>query len=123
VTERRIAREIAERRGRRAETLAALWLTLKGYRIVARNLKTPPSEVDIVAVRGRMLVAVEVKQRANFEACEESLNWATRRRLDRAAEWLLDHSPYGGNRDVRIDAVLIVGWQIRHVKAAWRRGE
>jgi putative endonuclease len=117
------ARQIAERKGRRAETLAALWLRLKGYRIVARNLRTPPSEVDILAVRGGELILIEVKQRRSFAACEDSLNWATRRRLDRAAEWLYTNSPYADGRDLRIDTVLIAGARLRHVKAAWRVGE
>ena len=120
-------RRRAEKAGRRAESLAALWLTLKGYRIVARNLRTPMSEVDILAVRGNHLVLVEVKRRASFVACEDSLDWSTRRRLDNAGTWLEDRSPYatrpdGRRRDVRIDAVFIAGKRLRHEKDVWRYG-
>ena len=39
----------AERRGHVGESLAALWLRLKGYRILARRLKTHADEIDLVA--------------------------------------------------------------------------
>ena len=48
-------RQHAERGGRRAEALAALWLRLKGWTILARRARTPVGEVDLVARRGRTL--------------------------------------------------------------------
>ena len=47
-------RQRAERGGRRAETLAAWWLRLKGWTILARRVRTPVGEVDLVARRGRI---------------------------------------------------------------------
>ena len=42
-----------EARGRRGETLAAWYLRFKGWRIVARRVKTPRGEVqwEIAAIR------------------------------------------------------------------------
>ena len=57
-------RQRAESGGRRAETLAAWWLRLKGWRILATRARTPVGEVDLVARRGRTLAFVEVKARA-----------------------------------------------------------
>ena len=54
-----------ERGGRRAEALAAWWLRLKGWKILARRLRTPLGEVDLVARRGRTVAFVEVKARAS----------------------------------------------------------
>ena len=42
-------RQQAHQRGQTSETLAALWLRLKGYRILARRLKTRAGEIDLVA--------------------------------------------------------------------------
>ena len=39
--------------GRRAEWTAALWLMLKGYRILGFRLKTRQGEVDLLALKGR----------------------------------------------------------------------
>ena len=41
--------------GRRAEVIAALWLMLKGYRILGFRLKTPQAEIDLLAQRGTIL--------------------------------------------------------------------
>jgi putative endonuclease len=57
-------RQSAERGGRRAESLAAWWLRLKGWRILARRVRTPVGEIDLVARRGRTIAFVEVKARA-----------------------------------------------------------
>ena len=57
-------RRRAERGGRRAETIAAWWLRLKGWTILARRVRTPVGEVDLVARRGRVTAFIEVKARA-----------------------------------------------------------
>lgn len=75
----------AERRGRRAEALAALWLQLKGWRILARRQRLPMIEVDIIARRGRVLAVVEVKQRQRLEDAMQALRPAALRRLRMAA--------------------------------------
>ena len=66
-------RQEAERRGRRAENLASLYLRLKGWRILARRARVPGGEVDIVARRGRTLAFVEVKARGDEEAAAFAL--------------------------------------------------
>ena len=53
----------AERRGRIGEALAAFWLRLQGWSVVARRVRTPVGEIDLVARRGRTTLFVEVKTR------------------------------------------------------------
>jgi putative endonuclease len=43
------------------EEVAAEWLTQRGYRITARNVRTPYGEIDIVAQQKDVTVFVEVK--------------------------------------------------------------
>ena len=62
-------RVAAFRLGLSAESRAAMFLIAKGYRIVARRLKTPFGEIDIVARRRRALVFVEVKARETRRRC------------------------------------------------------
>ncbi|HET9029213.1 MAG TPA: YraN family protein [Candidatus Aquilonibacter sp.] len=50
-------------KGRRGEDAAAAFLEDAGYRIVARNYRTPSGEADLIALDGRTLVIVEVKRR------------------------------------------------------------
>ncbi len=51
------------RTGNRGEALAALYLRLKGYRILERNITTRMGEIDIVARKGDLIVFVEVRTR------------------------------------------------------------
>lgn len=115
----------AHRRGLRAETLAAFWLRLKGYRILARRLKTRAGEIDMVARRGRALVIVEVKASARpdraGERAVEALLPRQQQRLVRAADHLLAMRPGLAGLDLRFDVVLVAPRRFpRHLEDAWR---
>ena len=113
-------RQRAERGGRRAETLAAWWLRLKGWRILATRARTPVGEVDLVARRGRTLAFIEVKARATDDAAGFALDDYRLRRVARAAEALAVR--YARPHDTtRIDAIFIVpGRWPRHIPDVWR---
>src|ERR1700733_323187 len=69
-----IDRQRAERRGHNSESLAALWLRLKGYRILARRLKTRAGEIDLVAAAPFGPVCfIEVKARQKVRTAAESV--------------------------------------------------
>ena len=115
------ARRQAYRRGRRSEALAAWWLRLKGYRIVARGLKSPVGEIDIVACRGRTLAIVEVKRRDDRAAAAEAVGPRQQARIARAARWLIVRRPEFGGHTVRFDVLLIAPRRLpRHLVDAWR---
>ena len=112
-------RQRAERGGRRAETLAAWWLRLKGWRIIATRARTPVGEVDLVARRAKVLAFVEVKARASDGEAALSLDDYRLRRVARAAEALAKRFERPGDT-VRIDAVFIVpGRWPRHMTNVW----
>ncbi|PTW63232.1 putative endonuclease [Breoghania corrubedonensis] len=116
----RRARRAAYRLGLAAETRAALWLRLKGYRILARRHKTPVGEIDLIARRGRTVAFVEVKARANRDAALEAITPQARRRIVEAAHLWLAKNPGAMNATLRFDAVLIVPRQLpRHLANAW----
>ena len=70
--------------GRRAEVLAALWLMAKGYRILGFRLKTRQAEIDLLALRGKVLAVVEVKRRTSLLTALETVTFDQRERLRRA---------------------------------------
>lgn len=113
-------RQRAERGGRRAEALAALWLQFKGWSILARRARCTLGEVDLVARRGRTIAFVEVKARATAEAASRSLDEYRLRRVAAAAQALAPRFARSGE-DIRIDAVFIVPrrWP-RHLENIWR---
>jgi len=109
----------AERQGRRAETIAAWWLRLHGWRILAQRARVPGGEVDLVAKRGRTLAFVEVKARSSEHAAGLALDRNRLRRVAVAAERLA--ARYGRDCNViRIDALYVVPrrWP-RHVPDVW----
>ena len=114
-----LKRRLAEAHGRRAETIAAWWLRLHGWRILARRARVPGGEVDLVARRGRVLAFIEVKQRRTAEAAAWSLDEYRLRRVAVAAQRLTPRFAREGN-DVRIDALFIVPWRLpRHLPNVW----
>lgn len=109
-------RQKAERGGRRAERLAAWWLRLKGWHILAMRARTPVGEVDLVARRGRILAFVEVKARASAQDASLALDDYRLRRVIAAAE-VLQHRYARPGDDIRVDALFIVPWRLpRHLK-------
>ena len=52
--------------GNTGENSAAMYLSDKGYHIIARNVYVGHSEVDIIAQDGNFLVFVEVKTRRQY---------------------------------------------------------
>lgn len=111
----------AERRGRRAEWLACAALQLKAYRILARNVRTPRGEIDIIARRAGVLAFIEVKARPTRRAAQEAVTQRSWLRIAASAEiWTARHMA-GHTLDWRYDIVAVCPqkWPI-HIRDAWR---
>jgi putative endonuclease len=117
-------RQAAERRGIRAELLCRWHLRFKGYRILARRYRVAAGEIDLIARRGRVLAAIEVKARADEGAAGEALQARQRRRIVRAMTHFLASHPDLARLDLRFDVMLVVGRGLpRHLADAWRVDE
>jgi putative endonuclease len=113
-------RREAERRGRRAETLATWLLRLKGYRVLARRYRTPAGEIDLIVRRGRQVAFVEVKERPDEAAAMEAVTPAARRRIARAAALWVSRHPAAAKLDLRFDVVLVLPGRLpRHIAAVF----
>ena len=113
-------REIAEKRGRRGEGWAALWFRLHGWRIVARRVKTPRGEIDLVARRGRTVAFVEVKWRTTGEGLDTAIDAYRLKRVAAATEAVAHRYARPGDT-IRIDVLLLARrrWP-RHIVNAWQ---
>ena len=108
-------RQRAERGGRRAERLAAWWLRLHGWHILAMRARTPVGEVDLIARRGRILAFIEVKARATKAEADLALDDYRLRRVVAAAEALAPRYARPGD-DIRVDALFLTPWRLpRHL--------
>jgi putative endonuclease len=107
--------------GRAAEWRAAVLLMLKGYRILGFRLATRQGEIDLLALRGKVLAVVKVKQRTTLEAALDCVSYEQRDRLRRAGQAIA--AQRHGLRDVfvRLDLIAMApGRWPRHIPDAWR---
>ncbi|OAI45093.1 hypothetical protein AYO42_03580 [Rhizomicrobium sp. SCGC AG-212-E05] len=115
-------RQRAHQRGHRSESLAALWLRLKGYRILARRLKTHAGEIDLVAAAPFGPVCfIEVKARENARFAAESVLATQQTRIAQAASLYLASRPGLARRGSRFDIVAIAPRTLPvHHRDVWR---
>jgi len=114
-------RRAAERRGRRAESVAGLWLMAKGYRIVEKRFRCHAGEIDIIAVRGRRISFIEVKERATPDAAAWAVTPRQQARIIAAAETWLARKPPKRDFEISLDVILIAPWSWpKHTAGAFR---
>jgi len=116
------SRSRAERRGRRAEAWAAVYLMASGWRILGRRVRCPRGEVDIVARRGRTVCFIEVKWRATRAELDGAITIPRLRRVAAAAETVAHRFVRPGDQQ-RIDVILMAPrtWP-RRIANAWQPG-
>jgi len=117
----RASRVAADDAGRRGERIAGWWLRLKGWRILARRVRTKAGEVDLIARRGSIVAFVEVKTRGTAADLDHAIDERRLARVAAAAEILAP--TYAPDCDVRIDVILLApGTPPRHIENAWIGG-
>ncbi len=107
--------------GKASEDLAAAYLGLHGLELLARNVRCKVGELDLVCREGATLVLVEVRQRArgNYGGALASVAGSKRRKLMRAARFLLHTRPEWRGCLVRFDVVGIEGQPNGSHEIAW----
>ena len=110
----------ARRNGRRAEAWAALWLMLKGYRILGFRLRTRLGEIDLLAQKGAVLAVVEVKSRLTLADALAAVAPEQRERLRRAGAAVAGGRPRLKNMAVRLDLIALAPGRLpQHRPDAW----
>jgi putative endonuclease len=115
-------RSAAEKRGRSSETLAALMLQVKGYRILGRRVRTRAGEIDLVARSPQgVLCFVEVKARDAEAAAALSVAPRQQQRIARAAALFVAGRPDLARAAMRFDIVAVRPRALpRHIRDAFR---
>lgn len=112
----------AERRGRKGEAIAAWWLRLTGWRILARRVKLAVGEIDLIARRGRTVAFIEVKWRRDGDSLASAIDAYRLRRVARAAAAVAPKFVRNGDA-MQIDVILIApGHWPRRIANAWQPG-
>jgi putative endonuclease len=95
--------------GRRGEDAAIALLQARGYIVLARNVRLPGGEIDVIGKDGDVIVFVEVKTRATgtYGSALAAVDARKRRTLRAlAADWLQIAAP---RARARFDIVTIAG--------------
>ncbi len=114
----------AQRLGVLAEEAASAALAAEGWTVLARRLRTPAGELDLVAERDGLLAFVEVKARPTLSGAAGALGPRQRARLLAAAEIALAEHPGWGAAGVRFDVLVVdVAGRVRRIEDAFRAGD
>lgn len=97
--------------GRRAETIALLWLALKGYRVLARRYAVRGGEIDLVLRRGDIVAFVEVKVRPTLAEAMAAVTPSQSGRIAQASAVWLARNPWAVSLTRRGDIVALAPWR------------
>lgn len=110
----------SRKEGISGEELAIEYLKKQGLKVVEQNVRMTVGEIDVVCYDGDVLVFVEVKTRSTL-AFGDPLEAIDRRKVQKyrkmAEEYIVRHRLF--DKDVRFDAVGIVGNSINYVPDAF----
>jgi putative endonuclease len=114
------ARRAAERRGLDAESRAAAVLEARGWTVLARRVRTPAGELDLVAEQDGLLAFLEVKARPSLAEAAFSVSPRQAARIMAAAEAWMAGNPGHGAAGVRFDVILVAPEGLRRIADAFR---
>lgn len=109
--------------GKKGEKLAVEYLRLKEYEILELNYRYQKAEVDIIAKRGNLLIAAEVKTRSTpeFGDPQDFVKPKQIKQLVKAVNYYVEEGEL--EVDVRFDIIAIIqnkaGTRIEHIQDAF----
>jgi len=115
--------------GERGEILAREMLEEKGFKIIEQNYRCRIGEIDLICVKGKLLVFCEVKSRRSllFGIPAESVDAKKKRHIRRVASWYLSQkmriNRLYNDFDMRFDVVEVVfvgdEYEFNHIENAF----
>lgn len=110
-----------EQSGRIAEYFAATFLLFKGYMPIKMRYKTRMGEIDLICVKGKMIIIVEVKKRKTLDEGILAITPKQKMRLYQAATYFIKKHDWAKGHVIRYDAVIICPNKFpHHLKDAMR---
>ena len=109
--------------GDAGEQAACDFLDRKGWKILERNVRRGPGEIDIIACRRKAIAFIEVKRRSSlrFGQPAEAVNTPKQRRILQAAALYLQENGLM-DREIRFDVIEVLPGEIRHIESAFDAG-
>jgi putative endonuclease len=103
------SKETTKVKGDRGEDTAASFLEDAGYTIIARRWRTRQGEIDIIAVKGDVLVFAEVKTLPGgcFDTLAHELNTRKQKRIIETAKRFLGKYRQYNECFIRFDVLIV----------------
>ena len=98
------------KRGILAEYLVWIFYKLQFYTILKHRMKTYVGEIDLIVLRSKTVVFIEVKAR-KYGICEGVVSNAQIQRIKRAASLFLTKNPAYAGYNIRFDLVVITPYK------------
>ena len=113
--------------GNYAEKLASDYLIHHHYKIIERNFRNNLGDIDIICIKSKILIIVEVKGRYNlsYGKPQEAVNYIKQKSLIKVASSYINYKNLY-NFNVRFDVIEVFFnndnslYEINHIKDAFR---
>ncbi len=108
-----------KQKGNNGESLAAEYITEKGYSIIKRNYRIRNAEIDIIAEKDDVIAFIEVKYRKNdaLGTPAEAVNAAKQKKIVTAALNFIAEN--GDKHDYRFDVCEVTPKGVNHIENAF----
>ncbi len=102
-------------KGQHAEECALVFLQEQGYRLITQNFHGKVGEIDLIMVKDRLLIFVEVRVRRPglFGGAEESVTFAKKRKISKTAALFLQKFSQFESYDCRFDVIAVESQQVK----------
>lgn len=107
-------------RGFKAELKAIQYLQAHQFIILKHRFLSPYGEIDIVATKESMLIAVEVKLRQSFFDARNCISMRQQNRIENALLYFISQYKEYKKHDLRMDVILFVQNEYVHIENAWQ---
>jgi len=103
-----------------AEYIAMIFLFLKGYRIVRHRYRNKLGEIDIIALKKDLILAIEVKARRKILKIDGLLGVKQQNRIKRSILLFAKNHKIAKNKSIRFDLIVVNNLlKIKHIKGFW----
>lgn len=104
-----------------AEYLVIFIYKLGFYQILQHRMRNYAGEIDIIALRGKRVVFIEVKARSS-DLDDRLVSFKQQKRIVRAAELFLSTNPKYRNYEIRFDVAIIKPYKLPVIikNALWK---
>ncbi len=103
-----------------AEYVAIILLFLKGYRVIRHRYRNKLGEIDIIALKKDLILAIEVKARKKTLKIDGLLSSKQKNRIKKSISLFARNHKIAKNKSIRFDLIIVNNLlKVKHIKNFW----